>query len=516
MLARLNIGSRLGVAFFAIVILLIAASSAGWYGLREQHNAADSILDTHIKFAYNAAEIRRLTAVERHLEKEMFINVAFFDTVKIYKKRWDEAHSKLLALMEEGLQLAPPPELRDLYTEANKQLIAYSNGFAEIYQRIEERDLTDTGIANMVFGQFTDEIQQLDALAADIEKHAMQLMSGAAETIGTQYDISRIILLSVSAAAIILAIVLAVLITRSITKPLHTALQATQRLANGDLTANPLWHSSSDETGQLLDAMQRTHQQLASLVHNLHNNSANVLSHAHEVLSGSQHLATRNNEQADALERTAASMQQITAIVQQNNAITAQATQLAYQAVATAEQGGNDVSHSIQRMQELAENSRKINDIIQVIDSIAFQTNILALNASVEAARAGEHGRGFAVVASEVRTLATRSADSANEIRHLISDIGRRIGEVVTQAEHSGDSIRSTVTAIQRLAGLMQDVAAGTREQGDGIELIGQAIQQMDGNTRENTRLAEESRLSASLLEAQAEQLKQQVEHFQL
>ena len=120
------------------------------------------------------------------------------------------------------------------------------------------------------------------------------------------------------------------------------------------------------------------------------------------------------------------------------------------------------------------------------------------------------------MVASEVRTLATRSADSANEIRHLISDIGRRIGEVVTQAEHSGDSIRSTVTAIQRLAGLMQDVAAGTREQGDGIELIGQAIQQMDGNTRENTRLAEESRLSASLLEAQAEQLKQQVEHFQL
>ncbi len=515
MLSRLTIGVRLGLAFATIVLLMIAATGAGLYGLDAQRDTTSEMLDTHVALARNAAEVRRLTLEERRLEKEIFINVAFLSSVRPHKQKWDEAHQQLLALLDQGAELAPTEELRGLYEESEKQLIAYSNGFAGIYARIEAQDLTDTGIANMVFGQFNDEVQQLDALAAAIEQHARQLMGEAAEQVASQYYLSRNSLLGFAVLAVLIAIGMAVTITRSIIRPLQRALDATRRLADGDLTQS-LRGDSRDETGQLLDAMNETNQRLAGLVHSLHASSDSVLSGAHEVLTGSQALAERTSEQVIALQQTASSMSQITGIVRQNSEVTEQASRLAMTAARTAESGGRDVEQSIELMQELAASSQKINDIIQVIDSIAFQTNILALNASVEAARAGEQGRGFAVVANEVRTLASRSADSASEIRQLIEEISSKINDGARQAAHSGESIRATVESINRLSSLMQEVASGTREQSAGIEQIDSAIRQMDDSTRHNARLVEQSRSAAEALEDQAEQMKRRVESFRI
>ena len=268
--------------------------------------------------------------------------------------------------------------------------------------------------------------------------------------------------------------------------------------------------------GQLLQALLQMRDNLARVVSGVRGYAEGVSTASAEIAQGNHDLSSRTESQASALEETAASMEQLNATVRQNADSAQQASQLAASASTVAVQGGEVVAQVVDTMHGINESSRKIADIIGVIDGIAFQTNILALNAAVEAARAGEQGRGFAVVASEVRSLAGRSAEAAKEIKQLITDSVQRVEQGSQLADKAGSTMTEVVGAIRRVTDIMGEISAASREQSSGVAQVGEAVTQMDQATQQNAALVEESSAAASSLSQQAGDLVQAVAVFKL
>jgi methyl-accepting chemotaxis protein len=272
----------------------------------------------------------------------------------------------------------------------------------------------------------------------------------------------------------------------------------------------------NQETAQLLVALKEMQSSLVALVHSVRQGSQGVATASAEIAQGNHDLSERTEQQASALEETAASMEELGSTVKQNADSARQANQLAMAASAVAIKGGDVVGQVVQTMKGINESSRKIADIISVIDGIAFQTNILALNAAVEAARAGEQGRGFAVVASEVRSLAGRSADAAKEIKMLINTSVERVEQGSVLVDQAGVTMAEVVSSIRRATDIMGEISAASSEQSLGVSQVGEAISQMDRVTQQNAALVEEMAAAASTLKAQSDDLVQIVEVFKL
>ncbi|MBK8751464.1 MAG: HAMP domain-containing protein [Candidatus Competibacteraceae bacterium] len=309
--------------------------------------------------------------------------------------------------------------------------------------------------------------------------------------------------------------VVAWLVTGTITRPLGVAVTASGLIATGDLTTD-IQVTSHDETGQLLQAMKTMATQLREIVSNVTQATTQVSSAAAEIAQGSSDLAQRTEEQASALEQTASSMEELTSTVKQSADNAGQANQLADAARTQAEQGGQVVDQAITAMSAINASSRKIADIIGVIDEIAFQTNLLALNAAVEAARAGEQGRGFAVVAGEVRKLAQRSADAAKEIKGLITDSVSKVEDGGRLVGRSGQTLKEIVTSVKKVSDIVAEIAAAAREQASGIEQVNKAILQMDQVTQQNAALVEETAAASHAMGDQAHELQQLMGFFKL
>jgi len=296
------------------------------------------------------------------------------------------------------------------------------------------------------------------------------------------------------------------LIVRSVSRPLKNAIQIAKHVADGDLTSR-IEVTSGDETGQLLQALKDMNESLSRIVGEVRSTTDSISTAASEIAFGNNDLSQRTEQQASSLEETASSMEELTSTVKQNAENAKHANQLAATASDIAVKGGQVVGEVVHTMASISTSSKKIVDIISVIEGIAFQTNILALNAAVEAARAGEQGRGFAVVASEVRNLAQRSAAAAKEIKTLIGDSVDKVDAGSKQVDQAGATMSEIVTAVKRVTDIMAEIAAASDEQSSGIEEVNQAIVQMDNVTQQNAALVEEAAAAAESMQQQANAL---------
>ncbi len=309
--------------------------------------------------------------------------------------------------------------------------------------------------------------------------------------------------------------VLANWLIRAITRPIAHAVEVANRVADGDISA-PIDTGANDEAGQLLTALGVMQDRLASTLARIRETSSIVSTASHEIAAGNTDLSARTESQASSLEETASSMEELTSTVKQNAENARQANQLVGATADVAVKGGRVVGEVVDTMASIKNSSRKIADIIGVIDGIAFQTNILALNAAVEAARAGEQGRGFAVVASEVRNLAQRSAMAAKEIKALIEDSVDKVEAGGRLVDEAGKTMDEIVGSVKRVTDIMGEIAAASAEQSSGIEQVNQAITQMDDVTQQNAALVEEAAAAAESLREQANALAEAVGFFRL
>lgn len=392
---------------------------------------------------------------------------------------------------------------RDRYVVLNKQLFEASRSGdkdkAKELLGAESLKLYNTSSATL---------QKLIKYNSDAAKAETQAAAAA-------YKRAITLLVTGAVIAVLIAVMAGLWLVRSIRAPLQQAVQAADRVANGDLSG-VIHVERQDETGQLLNALERMQGSLVQTVRTVRQNAEGVASASSQIASGNADLSSRTEEQASALEETAASMEQLGSTVRQNADNARAANQMAVNASQVAAQGGAVVAEVVETMKGINNSSHQIADIISVIDSIAFQTNILALNAAVEAARAGEQGRGFAVVAGEVRTLAQRSAEAAKEIKALITTSVERVEQGTQLVDKAGATMTDIVSAIRRVTDLMAEISAASQEQSQGVAQVGEAVTQMDQTTQQNAALVEESAAAAGALRKQAQDLVQAVAVFQL
>jgi methyl-accepting chemotaxis protein len=341
------------------------------------------------------------------------------------------------------------------------------------------------------------------------------LMDAAGEAAAQDSSSARLIIDSLAVVALLLAALVAWLVSRSITRPLVNAVSVARRVAEGDLTTH-VEVKSKDETGELMAALKLMNDNLRNIVGRVRTGTDTINHASGEIASGNLDLSSRTEQQAGSLEETASAMEELTSTVKQNADNARQANQLAVSASGVAVEGGAVVGQVVQTMASINESSRKIVDIIGVIDGIAFQTNILALNAAVEAARAGEQGRGFAVVASEVRSLAQRSATAAKEIKALIDDSVAKVDTGSQLVEQAGHTMTEVVASVKRVTDIVAEISTASQEQSTGIEEVNRAIALMDEATQQNAALVEEAAAAAQAMQDQAAQLMEAVSVFKV
>jgi len=512
-LNNMKIGARLVSAFGVMVLLLVLVAAAGYSGGSGTFKALENIYANSLVPMRELGTMQYLGQRNRVLAMDMILNPAP-DNVKRRADEQFKNSAKIDAALKVYLATDITPEEKAMIPELQSALDAYRKEGL-----VAARDASLAGKTEDAAAIYKNKISPLaPKFFEPLEKLlSIQVSLGGAEEVkaAKTYASANAWMAGITIAAVLAAVFLGVIISRSITRRVTLALHFSEAIASGDLAAK-IDNNSKDEVGLLLNSLQGMQASLASVVGNVRQGSESVATASAEIASGNHDLSARTESQASALEETAASMEELSSTVKQNADNARQANQLALNASTVAVQGGEVVAQVVETMKGINDASRKISDIISVIDGIAFQTNILALNAAVEAARAGEQGRGFAVVASEVRSLAGRSAEAAKEIKSLISTSVERVEQGSVLVDQAGTTMTEVVSSIRRVTDIMGEISAASNEQAQGVAQVGEAVTQMDQATQQNAALVEEMAAAASSLKAQAQELVQVVAVFNL
>ena len=504
-LSRWKIGPRLFISSAIPVAALLAFSAWLWLSLGNIRHLVDADLTHQVSLALVAKDMER-------------------DVVQVQQWLSDISATRGLDGLDDG------------FKEAAKSRDSFLSGLARFEAHSQARhDETGQALVGQLRSSFAQYYaagetmakayvaggpEQGNPLMEPFDKSSealqanMQLLLGTAKT-AMDGEVGSVVataeLLRQAAAGLcamlaVLALVLSWAITRSIVQPISQTVDALDRVAQGDLSF-PIEVHGRDEVAQMMGSLRHMKERLAQIAHGVRVNAEQVASASEQIAQGNQELSARTEEQATALQQTSASMAELGASAKQSVESASQASALAQSASSVATKAGAVVQEMVETMQGINASSRKINDIIGVIDGIAFQTNILALKAAVEAARAGEAGRGFAVVASEVRNLAGRSAAAAKEIKELITDSVQRVETGTSLVLSAGSTINQAVDSIQQVTAIMGEMATATEEESQGIQQIESAVSQMDSATHGNSALVEETAAASNNLHEQAKVL---------
>ncbi len=510
---NMRVGARLGAAFSLVILLLVIVSGIAITKISSINTSIEQIIsDRYVKvrLAFDVRDgvndqikyLRGIVIDTKNPEQNKKRYLQLDDTVK----KTNLAMDKIAAIQSTvtGKQkIKTLQEAGETFETAKEQLIALA--------RAGDMD----GATEFVLRKLTSsQNAYLDLATAFANSQDQQLQAEGKTAIADGATAIQLTLIF-SALAILMAAALGYFLTRSITRPLHTAVKVAENVAAGDLTTQ-IQVMSQDETGQLMQGLKNMNENLLKIVTEVRAGTNAITSASSEIAAGNLDLSSRTEQQASSLEETASAMEQMTATVKQNADNARQANLLAAQASRVAVQGGEVVGEVVNTMEGINTSSRKIVDIIAVIDGIAFQTNILALNAAVEAARAGEQGRGFAVVASEVRNLAQRSASAAKEIKVLIDDSVAKVDNGTQLVAKAGATMAEVVSSVKNVTDIVGEIAIASNEQSTGIEEINKAITQMDEVTQQNAALVQEASSAAYSLNEQAERLSQAISIFKV
>jgi methyl-accepting chemotaxis protein len=510
--SNLKIGSRLAIAFAIVIALLLAMLGVATSVLNGLGNVMASVVDDRYAQIALSNEIKSVGD-----RGAITIGRILLATSPEQVKKYTDEYAAIRAANTQNLasfeKLLHTPETRAIFDEQAKARKEYGAVVRKVF------DLLGAGRRDDAMAVYQGEMAGPQArYYALIDKMvALQAQSMAADVAAAKEGarVAKIEMAVVSLLAILAGIATAYAITQSITRPIRRAIALAESVAAGNLTWRPQ-AEGKDEVGRLIGALQRMVASLHRIVSEVRTGADTIATAAHEVSQGNADLSARTEQQASALQQTAAAMEQLTSAVRLSADSAGAADKSATSAATVATHGGEVVGKVIDTMNSIATSSRRIADIIGVIDGIAFQTNILALNAAVEAARAGEQGRGFAVVASEVRSLAQRSATAAKEIKTLIGASVEQVEEGGRMVEQAGVTMNEVVASIRHVSAIVAEISASSREQSVGIEQVNSAILQMDDSTQKNAAMVEEGTASARALQDQASQLTEVVRAFAL
>ena len=510
---RFKISTRLVVVVGLLSLLLIAIGGLGLYGISKTNESVDAVYRKNTVPMGQIAEIQ-----ERLLRNRLAIAVALVTpdgpTIQRSTQTVEENIAAITKIWEEYFAAVVDPKEKEIAsTFAVNRGRFVQEGLRPAVERLRANDTA--GADKIVVERIRPLYEPVGAGVQALKQFQLDAAKREFDLGVERYGQIRAISTTAIVAGLVFAALFGFFLVRGISRSLAHAVQASNAVASGDLTVE-IDASGQDEVSTLLRALGTMKESLGRVVGDVRANAEGVAMASTQIAQGNLDLSSRTEEQASALEETAASMEELSSTVKQNADNAKLADQLAKGASTVATSGGEVVGEVIETMKGINESSRKIADIIGVIDGIAFQTNILALNGAVEAARAGEQGRGFAVVAGEVRSLAQRSAAAAKEIKELITTSVEQVDRGAQLVDRAGETMSEVVRSIVRVSDIMGEINSASTEQSAGVTQVSEAVSQMDHNTQQNAALVEESAAAAASLKEQAQRLVQAVAVFRL